>query len=534
MRTTLVFVVALAGPVIPARAVTLKPESGLQIAESATLLPGTYVLSSPIEIVADAVTVEGGGVFLVGADLTGSAIVATSRTNLTIRNVTIERFGTGIRLDRCRDISIEGCSIQHTAEIGPLKTWLDIWVPAERAYGAGILLAEVTGGRVVGNDLSHQQNGLSMYGCSKLLVQDNHASYCSGWGIHLNSSSDNVIERNVADFCNRVYTYESGAQYLGADSAGLLMVVNSRRNVVRGNSFRAGGDGVFVAGLSADGVKCPCNDNLFERNDCSLSPNNAFEATFCSGNVFRHNKANGSNYGFWLGYSRDTEVIGNEVAANRYAGVAIEHGQRNRIVANKIARNHRGVYLWTDPDEDFAAAFPDQRSSQDNVVADNEITENEVGILIETDEKMGGVYCSGGRLTGNRIRDNATGMRLTRTTGIVVRDNELRDNKVCGLEIIGGEGDSIFNNILDNPMNALCDGPHTWSTTPTEGKTIIGTHRLGGNFWSDYAGRDTDGDGLGDTAVPHTASRGIEFGGDARPLLPSVAGATTRAAQRSP
>ena len=42
-----------------------------------------------------------------------------------------------------------------------------------------------------------------------------------------------------------------------------------------------------------------------------------------------------------------------------------------------------------------------------------------------------------------------------------------------------------------------------WSIYPvTQGQNIIGGAWLGGNYWDDYTGLDTDGDGLGDT-IPY-------------------------------
>jgi parallel beta-helix repeat protein len=294
------------------------------------------------------------------------------------------------------------------------------------------------------NDLQHQQNGLSLYHCTGVQVEANDASYCSGWGLHLYDSCDNVLEGNFADFCNRIYRRDNGGEHVGADAAGLLMSWNSCRNVVRKSSFRGGGDGVFVAGYRHPGQIAPCNDNLFEENDGALSPNIAFEATFCSGNIFRKNRASDGNYGFWLGFSVNTTVEENTIDRNRRAGVAIEHGHDNRILGNRLHENRNGIQLWSGGEREFTTTFPDRRDSYATEIRGNTFERNRVGVLhytgTEWETKPGAIHGHGYRIAANRFADNRLGIHLADARDSRIGENVYAENVEGDLRLERCEG----------------------------------------------------------------------------------------------
>jgi parallel beta-helix repeat protein len=215
---------------------------------------------------------------------------------------------------------------------------------------------------------------------------------------------------------------ENGSVRVEADAAGIVMVMSSCRNKVLRNSCLCGGDGIFVAGCTPDGSRTSCDDNLFEDNDCRLSPNNAIESTFSRGNIFRRNDCSRSNYGFWMGYSWDNILEENLVEFNRWVGIAIEHGHGFAIRNNKILTNGEGIRLFTRGGE-ILKQWLGWEVSYDFDITENAFEHNHIGFNAYTGPEIVGLDGRDYRLKANTFRDNRIGARFFR-----VQDCDLTQN----------------------------------------------------------------------------------------------------------
>lgn len=427
----------------------ITPSDGLEIDTDVELASGTYILPHGLTVTADHVTIRGSGARLISPTNTGAAISARGRRDLTIRDVTIAGYQHGLRCDDCADVTIENITVRGTAEIAGIDTFLYLWQPIEQVYGGAILLNRVSGSVVRGCDLQHQMNGLLLYGCSGLTVERNNASFNSGWGVYLAASSENLVQDNQLDFCNRLYRRpEDGSTRAEADAAAIVLVFGSSRNQFLRNSCVGGGDGIFVAGYRHPGDIQPCNDNLFEYNDCRLSPNNAVEATFSRGNIFRRNDCSRSNYGFWMGFSWDNLLEDNTIEFNRWAGIAAEHAHDLIIRNNRIRLNGDGVRLWTRGGA-VVPYWPGYEVSYNVTLEDNLIEENTTGFIGYTGAETTVRDCHHFYLEGNTFHDNRVGAQFKRVTACNVTRNTFTGNIEAALRLIAQPEVLLQHNTFD-------------------------------------------------------------------------------------
>ncbi len=105
-----------------------------------------------------------------------------------------------------------------------------------------------------------------------------------------------------------------------------------------------------------------------------------------------------------------------------------------------------------------------------------------------TDSKYG-IYLNGAKnctINNNIVSGNSIGICLSKSENNTLSNNIVSSNADCGIKFFTSSGNEIYNNYFNNTNNAKDDNINTWNLTS-------------GNCWSDYTGKDENGDGIGDS-----------------------------------
>ena len=195
----------------------------------------------------------------------------------------------------------------------------------------------------------------------------------------------------------------------------------------------------FACGVELRGTNCTVANSIFTSNERGIEVNYGSNNTIL-GNAAFSNYAEGI-----LVAGFNNAILGNKVSGNG-DGISLSSGADNTISGNNASSNGRaGIYLF----------YSEYNRVSDNVVSGNSYA----GILLQGNNNS---------ISDNKITLNPTGIRVF----------DAYDNKIFHNNLVNNT-DQVY---LANPDNVWDDG-----------------YPSGGNYWSDYSGWDSNGDGIGDT-----------------------------------
>lgn len=237
-----------------------------------------------------------------------------------------------------------------------------------------------------------------------------------------------------------------------------VYVAQGAESIVRGNDIT--GKAQYDSGRKGDGIRLWYSPGVVVEQNV-IHETRDVVIWYSSGVVIRDNVIRNGRYGVHLMYTDQVEISHNQLLNNSVGAYAMYAD--DVIISHNLITGQRGP-------SGYALGFKD---ASNVLVHDNVLVDNGGGIFLDGTPFDPQSY---GRFENNIIAFNDVGMVLQPA----VKGNDFT-------------GNTFWENV---------------SQMTLQGGGTPGLNNWQGNFWSDYAGFDADGDGLGDTA--YTSERFFE------------------------
>jgi len=397
----------------------------------------------------------------------------------------------------------------------------------------GIYLNATHNSTLDNNTVSHSLAGIGLENSTYNNVTNSNISNTSYaiavWRLsHFNRVINNTIFNTTNFVASPSGNYSFAIEIMGS---GDNTVDNNYISNTTASGTNAGAMGIFIASFNG-----PANNNTITNNEIyntTAYGTNASAMGICimggpaNNNTITNNElynATASGGGYTAGFgiyamnATDNRLLNNTVSSNDF-GIMLDSASINTLTNNTVTLNNNyGIHLSSSNNNNLTnnTAWNNTGlgivlySSSNNTLTSNNVTSNH-------DDGISLGSSSNNTLINNTVGSNdCKGIFLLSSSNCNnLTNNTVSNNGHYGIWLDSSSNNNIYNNYFNNTNNAWDNGTNIWNTTNTTGPNIIGGPYLGGNYWSNYSGNDTNGDGFGD--IPYNIS-----GGSNKDYLPLV------------
>lgn len=306
----------------------------------------------------------------------GIGIYLNERSNITISNVNVKNFYTGIFLNNSNsNLILENSFVNNALSGISIIRSSNITIRSNRINGGldGIYLNNSTNNSLIGNHLENNPFGISLTSSDNNIISEN--TFINGglilWYSYNNSVIDNLVNGKPLVYLENIKNYT-------VSDAGQIVLVSCEE--------------IKISNLNISNTTVGVE--LLRTNNTEIIENNLANNTIgiliweSSNNYIIRNTLRNGGEGVWFSYAHNNSIIGNNIEGNG-VGVYIEYSHNDSVVGNNIMNNTGGINMY--------------RSEYFKIVRNN-VTGSHSGIYLD--------FASNNTFIGNNISSNRYGVEL--------------------------------------------------------------------------------------------------------------------------